>query len=72
MLDTMQENPYYEEIINRKKLLEQNQKAGSGEQKGQLNAYQNNISQNTASIQQFQTKIQKLQQVKANVYSRTK
>ena len=69
-LDSLGANIYYQEIINRKELLNTNIAANTGSVQ-EADIYKDNIAALNASILQYETKIKKLQQVKTCITSRT-
>ncbi len=64
------ENPYYEEFVNRRALLIENIKADAHSTGAQKEIYQGNIASVTSTIEQYETKIIKLGQVKNCITSR--
>lgn len=63
-LDVCADNPYYDEFINRRKLLYANMTLNKNDTKGQTALYQGNIDSISETIEKYNEKINKLNVVK--------
>lgn len=63
-LETLADNPYYEEFINRRKLLYANVDLNESDTEGQVTLYQGNVDSISGTIAKYNEKIEKLNVVK--------
>ncbi len=63
-LEAMADNPYYEELINRRKLLYANVSVNKNDAEGQVKLYQGNVDSLSGTIAKYKEKIEKLNAVK--------
>lgn len=63
-LETLADNPYYEEFVNRRKLLYANVDLNESDTEGQVTLYQGNVDSISGTIAKYNEKIEKLNVVK--------
>lgn len=63
-LETMTDNPYYDELINRMELLYANVDANKNDADGQITMYKGNVDSLSETIEKYKEKIDKLNTVK--------
>jgi len=63
-LETMTNNPYFEELINRRELLYANVSVNKNDAEGQVKLYQGNVDSLSETIAKYKEKIEKLNAVK--------
>ena len=69
-LETLDDNPYYEEFVNRRKLLYANVDLNESDTEGQVTLYQGNVDSISGTIAKYNEKIEKLNVVKQCITAR--
>lgn len=69
-LETLDDNPYYEEFVNRRKLLYANVDLNESDTEGQVALYQGNVDSISGTIAKYNEKIEKLNVVKQCITAR--
>lgn len=69
-LETLDDNPYYEEFVNRRKLLYANMDLNESDTEGQVTLYQGNVDSISGTIAKYNEKIEKLNVVKQCITAR--
>ena len=69
-LETLDDNPYYEEFVNRRKLLYANVDLNESDTEGQVTLYQGNVDSISGTIAKYNEKIEKLNVVKQRITAR--
>ena len=69
-LETLDDNPYYEEFVNRRKLLYANVDLNESDTEGQVTLYQGNVDSISGTISKYNEKIEKLNVVKQCITAR--
>lgn len=69
-LETLDDNPYYEEFVNRRKLLYANVDLNESDTEGQVTLYQGNVDSISGTIAKYNEKIEKLNVVKQCIAAR--
>ena len=69
-LETLDNNPYYEEFVNRRKLLYANVDLNESDTEGQVTLYQGNVDSISGTIAKYNEKIEKLNVVKQCITAR--
>lgn len=69
-LETLNDNPYYEEFVNRRKLLYANVDLNESDTEGQVTLYQGNVDSISGTIAKYNEKIEKLNVVKQCITAR--
>ena len=69
-LETLTDNPYYEEFLNRRVLLYANVNLNESDTMGQVNLYQGNVDSISKTIAKYNEKIEKLNAVKQCIIAR--
>lgn len=69
-LETLDDNPYYEEFVNRRKLLYANVDLNESDTEGQVTLYQGNVDSISGTIAKYNEKIEELNVVKQCITAR--
>ena len=69
-LETLDDNPYYEVFVNRRKLLYANVDLNESDTEGQVTLYQGNVDSISGTIAKYNEKIEKLNVVKQCITAR--
>lgn len=71
VMDALSDNPFYQEFVNRRRLLSTSIDSGENDTSGQIKAYQDNVNAISDTIQKYREKADKLNQVKACIANRS-
>jgi len=68
--DSLKDNPYYDEFVNKRKLLLENISVSSEDLEGQISIYQGSIENTNETIAVYSEKVEKLTEVKNCILNR--
>ena len=71
-LETLTDNPYYKEFLNRRELLSANVNLSKTDTAGQVTLYQENVDSLSGTISKYNEKIEKLNDVKQCIMDRNR